>query len=172
MNTLLIVIPILFIRYGLLSILNRESLKRAGFFAPLKGREKVAFWVYQITTIFIVLKLLFLRIRTDSDWFYIGLITYSLGLILYIVSIVNYAMPKMNGINVNGLYRISRNPMYIAYFIYFVGCTLLTHSWILLALLLVFQVSAHWIILSEERWCIMKFGDEYIKYMNKVRRYI
>jgi len=78
----------------------------------------------------------------------------------------------MNGINLNGLYRVSRNPMYIAYFIYFLGCALLTHSLILLALLIGFQVSAHWIILSEERWCIKKFGEEYIKYMNKVRRYI
>jgi protein-S-isoprenylcysteine O-methyltransferase Ste14 len=37
---------------------------------------------------------------------------------------------------------------------------------------LVFQISAHWIILSEERWCVNKFGQEYINYMNKVRRYI
>ena len=169
---LIVVVPILLIRYGLLSILNRESLKRASFFAPLKGSEKISSWVYQITTIVIILKLLFLRISADSEWFYIGLIIYSLGLVLYIVSIVNYAKPKMNGINVNGLYRISRNPMYIAFFIYFFGCALLTHSWILLALLIIFQISAHWIILSEERWCIMKFGDEYIKYMNKVRRYI
>ncbi|MFJ7728616.1 methyltransferase family protein [Neobacillus sp. NPDC097160] len=103
--------------------------------------------------------------------FYIGLIIFISGIVLYAVSIVNYANPKINGINVNGLYRISRNPMYIAYFIYFLGCVLLTQSWILLGLLIVFQISAHWIILSEERWCIKRFGEEYIKYMNRVRRY-
>ncbi len=37
---------------------------------------------------------------------------------------------------------------------------------------IVFQISAYWIILSEERWCVKKFGEEYINYMNKVRRYI
>ncbi|WP_442929338.1 methyltransferase family protein [Natranaerovirga pectinivora] len=78
----------------------------------------------------------------------------------------------MNGIKLNGLYRVSRNPMYIAYFICFIGCVLLTYSWILLMLVIVFQISSHWVILSEERWCIEKFGEEYIKYMNKVRRYI
>lgn len=77
----------------------------------------------------------------------------------------------MNGINLNELYRVSRNPMYVAYFIYFLGCVFLTRSWILLALLISFQISAHWFILSEERWCIREFGEEYIKYMNKVRRY-
>ncbi|MEW9123089.1 MAG: methyltransferase [Thermotaleaceae bacterium] len=172
MNAFLIVIPIILIRYGLLNVINKEALKRASFFAPLVGREKVAFWVYQIATAFILLYLLLLKIKTDSVWFYVGLIIYRLGLILYAVSIINYAKPKMNGINLNGLYQVSRNPMYVAYFICFLGCMFLTRSWVLLALLISFQVSAHWIILSEERWCIRKFGEEYIKYMNKVRRYI
>lgn len=172
MNAFLTVIPILLIRYGLLSVINKEALKRAGFFAPLIGREKIAFYVYQITTALILLYLLLLEIRTDSDWFYIGLIIYSLGIVFYAVSIVNYARPKINGINLNGLYRVSRNPMYVAYFISLLGCVLLTHSGILLALLIGFQISAHWIILSEERWCIKEFGEEYITYMKKVRRYI
>jgi len=172
MNAILTVIPIVLIRYGLLVVINKEALKRAGFFAPLIGREKLAFWVYQITTAFILLYLLLFEIKSDSEWFYIGLIIYSLGLILYAVSIVNYANPKKNGINLNGLYRISRNPMYVAYFTCFLGCVLLTHSWGLLLLLICFQISVHWIILSEERWCIREFGDEYKKYMNNVRRYI
>ncbi|ABR47615.1 conserved hypothetical protein [Alkaliphilus metalliredigens QYMF] len=172
MNAFLTVIPIILIRYGLLNVINKESLKRASLFAPLVGREKVAFWVYQITTTIILLYLLLLKIKTDSEWFYIGLIVYSIGLILYAVSTVNYAKPKMNGINLNGLYQVSRNPMYVAYFIYFLGCVFLTRSGVLLALLISFQISVHWIILSEERWCIREFGEEYIKYMNKVRRYI
>lgn len=144
--------------------------KRASF-APLLGKEKVAFWIYQITTALILFLLLLLKIRTDSLWFYIGLIIYISGIVLYAVSIVNYANPQMNGINVNGLFRISRNPMYIAYFFCLLGCVLLTHSLTLFVLLIVFQISSHWIILSEERWCIKKFGEEYIKYMNRVRRY-
>jgi protein-S-isoprenylcysteine O-methyltransferase Ste14 len=172
MNAFITVIPIILIRYGLLSFINKEALKRAGIFATLIGRERRAYVVYQITTICIFLYLIMLKIRTDSGWFYIGLIVYISGLILYAVSIVNYSKPKTNGINLNGLYEVSRNPMYIAYFIYFLGCVFLTHSYILLVLLIAFQISAHWIIISEERWCINKFGEEYIRYMNKVRRYI
>ena len=41
MNAVLTVIPIILIRYGLLSIVNKEALKRAGLFAPVIGREKV-----------------------------------------------------------------------------------------------------------------------------------
>ncbi|MEY8001418.1 isoprenylcysteine carboxylmethyltransferase family protein [Clostridium sp. Mt-5] len=171
MNAFLTVIPIILIRFGLLSILDKEALKRAAYFPPLIGSEKIAFWFYQISNILILLYLFFLKIKNDSFWSCAGLIIYSLGVILCIVSVSNFAKPKKDGINLKGLYKISRNPMYVAYFIYFLGCVLLTHSWILLGLLIIFQISTHWIILSEERWCIKKFGEEYINYMNRVRRY-
>jgi protein-S-isoprenylcysteine O-methyltransferase Ste14 len=172
MNAFLTIIPLIIIRYGLLGVISKESLNRASFFAPLIGREKIALWGYQITNILMLLYLLLLKIRTDSNWFYMGLFIYSLGIVLYAVSIISYSRPRMNGINSNGLYRISRNPMYVSYFIYFLGCVLLTHSWVLLVILIAFQISVHWIILSEERWCIKQFGEQYLKYMNKVRRYI
>lgn len=172
MNALLTVIPLFLIRYGLLSLINKQGLRRAAFYAPLLGKEQIAYYIYQVTTVLILLSLFFLNIKSDSLLFNIGLVVYILGIVLYAVSTINFANPKMNGINVNGLYRISRNPMYVAYFIYFLGCVLLTQSWILFGLLIIFQSSSHWIILSEERWCIKKFGADYIKYMNKVRRYI
>lgn len=172
MNALLTVIPLILIRFVLLSILGRESLKRAAFFAPLIGKEKVAYYIYQVSNIMIFIYLYFLKIKIDTYLFYLGLVIYLLGFLLCLVSISNFARPNEDGINLNGLYRVSRNPLYVAYFFYFLGCVLLTQSMILLAILLVFQISAHWIIKSEERWCIQKFGEEYIDYMNKVRRYI
>jgi protein-S-isoprenylcysteine O-methyltransferase Ste14 len=172
MNAFLIVIPLILIRFGLLSILDKESLKRAAYFAPLLGKEKVAYLFYQLSNSLIIVYLCFLKIRTDDYWFYIGIMIYGLGILLCIISVFDFAKPKENGINLKGLYRVSRNPMYVAYFIYFLGCVLLTRSLVLLVILIVFQISAHWIIRSEERWCIEKFGDEFINYMNKVRRYI
>jgi protein-S-isoprenylcysteine O-methyltransferase Ste14 len=172
MSAFLTVIPLILIRFGLLSLLDKESLKRAAFFAPLIRKEKAAYWFYQISNILIFLYLCFLKITTDPYWLYVGLVIYGLGVLLCLVSVANFAKPTENGINLKGLYRVSRNPMYLAYFIYFLGCVLLTQSLIMLAILLVFQISAHWIILSEERWCVNKFGEEYISYMNKVRRYL
>lgn len=62
--------------------------------------------------------------------------------------------------------------MYVAYFICFIGMALLTQSLILLCIVVIFQISAHWIILSEEKWCMEKFGESYKQYMKRVRRYI
>lgn len=83
-----------------------------------------------------------------------------------------FVSPNAKGLNINGIYQLSRNPMYVAYFICFIGMSLLTQSLLLFGIVIIFQVSVHWIILSEERWCIVKFGKSYKEYMKKVRRYI
>ncbi|WP_436416701.1 methyltransferase family protein, partial [Petrimonas sp.] len=71
-----------------------------------------------------------------------------------------------------GLYRYSRNPMYVSFFIYFLGICLLVESWWYAAILMLFQLSVHYLILAEERWCIQQFGDDYKQYMKEVRRYV
>lgn len=173
MNGFLLLLPFLAVRFGLLAGLNKNAIRRAGYFAPLQGNEKIAYYIYQISNIGLFICLIFLKVTADfSLQFSMGLICYFLGLILCAVSIVNFSAPDDCGMNVNGLYQFSRNPMYIAYFICFIGMALLTQSLELFAIIMIFQISAHWIILSEERWCIEKFGEAYKQYMRNVRRYI
>lgn len=168
----LLLLPFFLIRFGHLSLFNREAVKRAAFFAPLLEHEKWAYWLYQISNGAIVVSLLFLKVRlVPAGLFYTGMAVYAVGILLLTVSVAGFAAPAENGFSRNGIYRLSRNPMYAAYFVFFVGCALLTQSPVLIAFVLVFQIAAHWIILSEERWCIRKFGDEYRRYMERVRRY-
>ena len=87
-------------------------------------------------------------------------------------SIIDFAKPQDNGINKNGLYNYSRNPMYVAFFIYFLGCSLLINSIPYFIVLIIFQISVHYLILSEERWCIKEFGEKCINYMKRVSRYV
>ena len=85
---------------------------------------------------------------------------------------INFSAPNDMGLNINGIYKFSRNPMHIAYFVCFIGMVLLTQSIALFIIILIFQASSHWIILSEERWCIEQFGEAYKQYMKSVRRHI
>ncbi|WP_018751047.1 methyltransferase family protein [Paenibacillus sanguinis] len=172
MNGFLLLIPFVLIRFGLLSLLGKQALRRAAFFAPLIGGERAAYWCYQISNLLILIYPFFLKVTTEKPWLYAGLTTYGLGILLCLAAVVNFAKPAANGMNLDGLYRLSRNPMYIAYFIYFLGCALLTQSFLLFVIVMVFQISGHWIILAEERWCLQKFGQQYKHYMSKVRRYI
>lgn len=173
MNGFLLLIPFLGIRFGLLSYLSKDAMRRAAHFAPMRGNEVTAYWVYQLSNAAIFIYLCFLKVKVDFSWlFFAGAICYVLGLALCACSMVGFVRPSGGGLNTQGVYRFSRNPMYVAYFVCFVGCALLTRSWILGGIVLIFQISAHWIILAEERWCMERFGEAYGQYRAKVRRYI
>ncbi len=173
MNAFLLLIPFLVIRFPLLHHLDPRAVGRAAHFAPMYGREKIAYWVYQLSNAGIFLYLLFLEVRPGRGWtFGAGLAFYLLGLGLCAASAAGFAAPDGSGLNTRGIYRFSRNPMYLAYFVCFLGMALLAHSWRLFGLVAVFQVSAHWVILAEERWCLERFGDAYAAYMKRVRRYL
>lgn len=173
MNGFLLLVPFLLIRFGLLSFLNKDAVKRAAFFAPVKGKEVTAYWLYQLSNVLIFVILCFQKVIMDGSWVCMsGIVIYILGLILCVISIIDFAAPCENGFHDNGLYRYSRNPMYLGYFIFFAGCVLLVQSVLLGVVVLVFTISSHWIILSEERWCIDEFGSEYREYAKKVRRYV
>ena len=172
MNGAVLLIPLFLIRYGLLALINITALPKAAYFPPMQKTEKVMFYVYQISTILVIIYMFFLRITLTDVISKMGLGVYAFGVVSFAMATMSFAKPSAGGFKQYGLYRLSRNPMYVAYFIYFIGCVFITRSILLLIPVCCFQITAHWIILAEERWCVQTFGDEYTKYMNKVRRYI
>ena len=162
----------LIVRFGLLLIIKREAIQRAGYFAPIQKSEQIAYYIYQISNIVLFIFMIISTIKIDySLKFYLGLILFIVGIILCAISLVCFAFPNGYGLNINGIYKFSRNPIYVAYFVCFLGSSLLIQSLIMFVTVIIFQISAHWIIVSEERWCIEKFGKSYEDYMKKVRRY-
>ncbi len=173
MNGFFLLIPFIFIRFILLYILNKKSVRRAAHFAPVRGKEKYAYYIYQISNIAVFIYPIFLTATVDfSLQFYLGSSFYVLGLLLLTATIINFSNPNDKEMNTDGIYKYSRNPMYVSYFVIFIGITLLTKSYLFLTLAIIFQVSSHWIILAEERWCMKKFGLDYKNYAKKTRRYI
>lgn len=173
MSGYFLLFPFIVIRFLLLYTLEREAPKRAGKFAPIYGKEWIAYSVYQLSTLGIVIYLFLLSYQTDLSLYYVmSTMVYSSGLVLLSGSTLHFAFPSSKGLNTRRFYRWTRHPMYVSYFVYFIGCALLTRSVLLFCIVMTFQLSAHWIILSEERWCIEQFGSEYIEYMKKVRRYV
>ena len=169
----LLLLPLFLIRFGLLALLDRQAVGRAAHFAPMRGGERAAYWVYQLSQLAILLGILTAPIQTEPSLFLFGgAALYGAGVILLVLAVAAFAAPAGDGVRRTGVYRISRNPMYGAYFLYFLGCALLARSPLLGILVLVFQVSARWVILAEERWCAGRFGEPYLQYMRSVRRYL
>lgn len=115
----------------------------------------------------------FLSVNGSLDLlFYLGSILYALGILFCARSVYDFSFPNAQGFCAQGIYRHSRNPMYVSYALLFLGMAFLCRSWILLLILLLFQVSGQYIILAEERWCLARFGQAYQSYMQQVRRYL
>jgi len=73
-----------------------------------------------------------------------------------------------------GLYRYSRNPMYLGFVVALLGFSLLMGAAISSFFLvgLFFVITDRWYITFEEQVLKHKFGMEYDKYCHKVRRWI
>ena len=128
LSGLFLVLPVLLVRFFLLSFLGKEAFKRAAYFPPVRGIEKSAYLVNVLTTFLLFVIPFFLKINTKGFLCITGLFLFILGFALYIISIIQFSKPGENGVNTSGLYSISRNPMYVAFFIYFSGCSLLSRS--------------------------------------------
>ena len=76
-------------------------------------------------------------------------------------------------LHVDGPYRITRNPMYVAWTLLVVGTGLFLGSWWLLGAALLASVVTHWrVVLGEEAVLLGRFGDEYEAYRRTVRRWL
>ena len=72
-----------------------------------------------------------------------------------------------------GFYRYSRNPLYLSLMLIYSGIAIYANSlWLLFLLPLLFLGLERGVVLREERYLEGKFGDEYVQFKRKVRRWI
>jgi protein-S-isoprenylcysteine O-methyltransferase Ste14 len=93
-------------------------------------------------------------------------------MIFTIVAGINFANTPLDRPVIKGLYRISRNPIYLGTFLIFIGIGIACASWLFLLLIAIFIVMQHILIGAEERWCLEKYGDAYQEYMNRTPKWI
>ncbi len=103
------------------------------------------------------------------------------GLTIILTAIVQMRRAKTNvepwkpttAILDEGLYAVSRNPIYLAMALIYLGITFLFNSfWFLPPLVLVLPAIHFGVILREEKYLERKFGNEYLNYKTSVRRWI
>ena len=85
---------------------------------------------------------------------------------------VNPSLPT-TAIVTSGPFRFSRNPLYMALTLLFLGLTLALNTWWGIVVLVPLLIVMHrGVILREERYLEAKFGETYRQYCSKVRRYL
>ena len=107
--------------------------------------------------------------------FLIGLSAFIFGIILNVIAMYSFVC-FTGSVNTGGMYRYSRNPMYIGGFFFIFGLNLMGWSIsimnIVFVILSVFWMAGiHWSVLLEESFLEDKYGETYQEYKQKVPRY-
>jgi len=120
-------------------------------------------------------------ILSSDARFWIGGVLAGLGVLL---AAWGRSVMERAGTNVNpmlpttalvttGPFRRSRNPLYVALTLMYVGLGLLTNSlWVLALLVPVLLILHYGVVRREERYLEAKFGETYRDYRAHVRRYL
>lgn len=151
-------------------------------FWPPPSRDSWQFKLFWLLFLFFVSPLLLIIVtkiderNSNNMLFFVGGSISLIGLILG--NVISYQLGVKNssglkdGLVTKGWFAISRNPIYVVTMISLIG------TMIAFPIVEVISISTLWIFLYllapfvEEPWLIEKYGEEYIEYKKRVRRFI
>jgi protein-S-isoprenylcysteine O-methyltransferase Ste14 len=117
----------------------------------------------------------------DRGWGALGLILLLLGYSMCAWGMKTFGKAGTNirpdkpslAIVTNGPFRYTRNPMYLGFLFGLAGMSLLASAPLMLLMLVPFwYILDRYVIVPEENYLSQKFGDTYLEYKAKVRRWI
>jgi len=161
-----------FIMMGVNKLVGGGDINKKMTDVPYTGTEKKMFNVMVILMLLACIYAIFLPLKLGTVWFYTGLPIYLIGLIMFILAIVNIAKAPEGTPFTNGAYRYSRHPMTFWGNIMHLGVSIAAASWVFLLFSVVVGILLHYLVIAEERGCLEHYGDAYRDYMNKTPRYI
>jgi protein-S-isoprenylcysteine O-methyltransferase Ste14 len=114
---------------------------------------------------------------TSAAWFGVGLCV--VGVLILVASLVSFGSSFRVGIDVDqpgrlvttGIFAVSRNPIYVGFFVFLVGQFLVFPNWVPLIYLVAAAALFHRQVLREEEFMRQHYGQEYAEYCH-VRRYV
>ena len=156
------------------SLASKRVSQRTGHPADMK-RSKSDQRIGRVATIIWItatLYSIFLPLQLKTIWFYIGLGVFLSGLIIITVATINFATAPHDKPIINGLYRYSRHPMYLAMSLIYIGTSLASASWLFFMLTIATFVLIRLEAILEETYCLDKYVNAYREYMNRTPRWI
>lgn len=106
----------------------------------------------------------------------VGVIFIVIGVLLWIYSVVIQKISeeiKDGSLLTTGVYSLVRNPIYSAFTFIFTGILIMENNLFLLILPIFFWIYLTVLLkLTEEKWLLEKFGEEYVSYCRCVNRII
>jgi protein-S-isoprenylcysteine O-methyltransferase Ste14 len=111
---------------------------------------------------------------------WMGVLFCSAGLLLLLWSLISFGKSFRVGIDTehpdklitNGVFAVTRNPIYVAFAMILLGQFLIFPNWILLVYMIAGVCLFHRQVLREEEYLKKHYGKEYLEYSKRVRRYL
>jgi protein-S-isoprenylcysteine O-methyltransferase Ste14 len=139
------------------------------------GGRKFMTVMVMLPTVALFIAAIFIPL-SDGVLLWCGFIIFASGIIINLVSMHSFAH-NTSGLNRAGIYRYSRNPMYIGGFLFLAGLNLM--GWrvsainsVFCILSLIWVAATHWTVLQEESFLEYKYGDSFTAYSHAVPRYL
>jgi protein-S-isoprenylcysteine O-methyltransferase Ste14 len=173
-NAWILVLSFLLLRgvFGVLDRLRGQKGSSRPITPPLNEKEKKLDRIALLVILASAIYSFFLPLKLDTAWLYLGLLVYLFGITFTFVAGTNLMNTPLDRPATKGLYRISRNPIYLGTFLILIGVGIASASWLFLLLIAVLIILQHSSLGAEERWCLEKYGDAYREYMNRTPKWI
>jgi hypothetical protein len=140
--------------------------------AALSRTERITLYSSKMIYIPAFIYSIFLPLKLGTVWFHVGLPITLIGFVAGVMVILNWAASPRGEPVTNGLYRYSRHPMYVTSFVFFLGVSIATASWVFLVFTILLIAASFYFAPIEERSCLENYGDAYREYTNRTPRYI
>jgi protein-S-isoprenylcysteine O-methyltransferase Ste14 len=150
--------------------------------------ENILFPVLLLWSVFIVLTALNVHLPDAVSTFllnviwlkYVGILCCYAGLLIFLWALISFGKSWRIGIDekhsneliTSGMFKYSRNPIFLFMDLYFFGIMLIYPNIVFVAVAICTIVGIHLQILREEKFLLKKFGEEYKKYTQQTRRYL
>ena len=183
-----IILPVLFVIFLIAAIVPRIIQKRKTIeTVGCIGINKKLFILGKLSLftsfILILVQLFFINLslfEKKSVFLWICVALFGIGVMLFALAIIRLGTFSLRvglaqentSLRTTGIYRFSRNPMLLGLYLIALGSAIYVQNPINWILVIVALTVHHKIILAEEDFLHERFGDQWIEYRNKVRRYI
>jgi len=110
-----------------------------------------------------------------------GYILIAISLFFIVPALIKFARSKntlmtirpASSLQITGIYAVSRNPMYMGLLILYSGIAFLKGNlWTFIFIPLIIIIMQAYVIRGEENYLLRAFGEQYVVYKKKVRRWI
>jgi protein-S-isoprenylcysteine O-methyltransferase Ste14 len=149
---------------------EKDVSKKLRTSVPMK-HEKSLNIISMAAVIFGFIYSIFLPLKINTIWFYIGVLIFIVGFFIDISVLYTIRLAKLDKPFTKGPYRYSRHPIYLALIFVITSIIITTFSWIFIIIAIILIMHQILAMPAEEQYCLKKYGQEYRDYMNRTPRW-